>query len=86
MSGSMIVLRIPRRLRGPTRADSMRNPIGELANRTFDTIDGRVSAGGVLAAGGANTDTHGRGGDMGDRSVALKWPSAVDGRPDLPSD
>jgi len=36
LSGSMIVLSIPRRLRGPTRADSMRNPNNELANRTFD--------------------------------------------------
>ena len=32
------------------------------------------------------TDTYGRGGDMGDRSVALIWPSAVDGRPAWPSD
>ena len=32
----MIVLSIPRRLRGPTRVDSTRNPNNELANRTFD--------------------------------------------------
>ena len=25
-----------------------------------------------------STDAHDRGGNMGDRSVALKWPSAVD--------
>ena len=33
-----------------------------------------------------STDTYGRGGDMGDRSVALTWSSAVDGRPAWPSD
>ena len=54
LSGSMIMLSIPRRLRGPTRAVSMRNPNNELANRTFDTTGGRVSAGGVLSVDGAN--------------------------------
>ena len=34
MSGSMIVLSIPRRFRGPTRADSIRKPNNESANRT----------------------------------------------------
>ena len=49
----MIVLSIPRRLRGPTRADSIRNPNNELANRTFETTGGRVPAGGVLFVDGA---------------------------------
>ena len=52
--GSMIVLSIPHRLRGPTRAVSMRNPNNELANRTFDTTGCRVPAGGVLSVDGAN--------------------------------
>ena len=89
LSGSMITLSIPRRLRGPTRADSMRNPNDELANRTFDTTGGKVPAGGVLSVRGRcqqQTPTHGRGGNMGDLSVALTWSSAVDGRPDWPSD
>ena len=50
----MIILSTPRPLRGPTRADSMRNPNNELANRTFDTTGGRVSAGGVLSVDGFN--------------------------------
>ena len=50
----MIVLSIPRRLRGPTRPDSIRNPNDELANRTFDTTGGRVPAGGVLSVDGSN--------------------------------
>ena len=32
------------------------------------------------------TDTHGRGGCMGDRCVTLTWSRVVDGRPDWPSD
>ena len=50
----MIALSIPRRLRGPTRAESIRNPNNELMNRTFDTTGGRVPAGGVLSVDGAN--------------------------------
>ena len=38
----MIVLSIPRRLRGPTRAESIRNPNNEFVNRTFDTSGVRV--------------------------------------------
>ena len=33
-----------------------------------------------------STDTYDRGDNMGDRSVAHTWSSAVDGRPDWPSD
>ena len=54
LSGSMIVLSIPRRFRGPTRADSIRNPNNELANRTFDNRGGKVPAGGVLVVNGVN--------------------------------
>ena len=62
----MITLSIPRRLRGPTRADSMRNPDDELANRTFDTTGGRVPAGGVLSVvDGANRHPRPRGGNVG---------------------
>ena len=86
LSGPMIVLSTPRRLQGPIRADSMRNPKNELANHTFDNTGGKVPAGGILVAWMVPTDTHGRSGDIGDRSVALRWSSAVDGRPDWPSD
>ena len=56
LSGSMIVLSIPRRHQGPTCAESIRNPNNELVNRTFDTTGGRVPvpAGGVLSVDGAN--------------------------------
>ena len=50
----MMVLSIPRMLQGPTRADSIRNPNNELANRTFDTTGGKVSARGVLSVGGVS--------------------------------
>ena len=65
MSGSMIVLSIPHRLRGPTRGDSIRNPNNELANRTFDTTGGRVSARGVLSVDGA---------------IRSLWPQRLHGR------
>ena len=61
----MIVLSTPRRLRGPTRADSIRNPNNELANRTFDTNGGRVPAGGVLSVDGA---------------IRHPWPQRLHGR------
>ena len=61
----MIVLSIPRRFRGPTRADSIRNPNNELANHTFDTNGGRVPAGGVLSVDGA---------------IRHPWPQRLHGR------
>ena len=54
LSGSMVVLSTPRPFRGPTRADSIRNPNNQLANRTFDDRGGKVPAGGVLVVNGAN--------------------------------
>ena len=54
MSRSMIVLSIPRRLRGPTCAGSIRNSNNELANRTFGTICGRAPAGGGVLASARN--------------------------------
>ena len=80
----MVVLSTPRRLRRPSRVDSMKNPNNELANHTFDNTGGKVLAKGVLIVDGANR-THGRGNVMGDCSVALTSSSVVDGRPDWPS-
>ena len=54
LSGSMIVLSFPRRLRGRTRAASMINSNNTWVNRTSDTTGGRVPAGGVLVVDGVN--------------------------------
>ena len=54
LSGSMILLSTPRRLRAPTRAGSMRNVNKQFAKYTFDDRGGKVPAGGVLVVGGVN--------------------------------
>ena len=56
----------------------MRNQNNELANRTFDTTPVAGCQPEAFCLWTVPTDTHGRGGNMGDRSVALKWSSAVD--------
>ena len=78
----MIVLSMPRRLRGPTRAESIRNPSNELVNRTF-VAECLLE---VFCQWMVPTDTHGRSGYLGGRCVALTWPGAVEDRPDWSSD
>ena len=76
---------IPRRLRGPTRADSIKILImsWRIARSTPLVVGCQPE---VFCPWVVSTDTHGRSGDMGDRCVALAWPGAVEDRPDFPSD
>ena len=87
-SCSMIVLTIPRRLPWPNRAGSTRNVHNSSIQpfvRTHSLTPVERCQPVVFWQWMVSTDTHGHSGDVGHHSVALTWPSMVDGRPDRPS-
>ena len=81
----MIVLSIPRRFLGPTRADSITNPkiSWGIARSTTEVAKCQP---GAFWSWMVPIDTLDRSGYMGGRCVALTWSSEIDGRPDWPSD